>query len=244
MRCWLTLSSDSEIALPIEYSHTIQSMVYRHLSSDFRNFLHEVGFQHGGRRFKLFTFSRLMGKHHVNGHRIIFKPPVKLCVSSPITEFISELTNSLLQEGRVILAGNVLKVQSLHFPEKPTFGSKVMMRTLSPITVYSTLLTPDGRKKTYYYTPYEEEFSDLIVKNLQKKHVLLYGRESKGYLTIRPHGSRPREVYTTFKGTIIRGWVGRFLLEGSHELIDVGYETGLGSKNSMGFGMVEVDRVD
>jgi CRISPR/Cas system endoribonuclease Cas6 (RAMP superfamily) len=39
----------------------------------------------------------------------------------------------------------------------------------SPITAYSTLLTPDDKKKTYYYHPREHEFTDMVQNNLKKK---------------------------------------------------------------------------
>ncbi len=45
----------------------------------------------------------------------------------------------------------------------------MIVKTLSPITVYSTLETPDGRKKTYYYNPFKADFKELIIKNLQRK---------------------------------------------------------------------------
>ncbi|RLI91606.1 MAG: hypothetical protein DRO89_03615 [Candidatus Altiarchaeales archaeon] len=37
---------------------------------------------------------------------------------------------------------------------------------LSPLTVYSTLTTGDGKKKTYYYSHYEPDFEELIDRNL------------------------------------------------------------------------------
>jgi hypothetical protein len=39
------------------------------------------------------------------------------------------------------------------------YRSPVLIRALSPITVYSTLQTADGRKKTYYYAPQEPEWT-------------------------------------------------------------------------------------
>jgi CRISPR-associated endoribonuclease Cas6 len=35
----------------------------------------------------------------------------------------------------------------------------------------------------------------------------------------------------------VRGWLAPFTVEGSKALIELGYETGFGSRNSMGFGM-------
>jgi CRISPR-associated endoribonuclease Cas6 len=38
----------------------------------------------------------------------------------------------------------------------------------------------------------------------------------------------------------VRGWLVPFRVEGSKELIELGYEAGFGKNNAMGFGMAEV----
>ena len=43
-----------------------------------------------------------------------------------------------------------------------------------------------------------------------------------------------------YRETVIKGWMGRFVLKGNRKLLKLGYECGIGSKNSQGFGMVEV----
>ena len=43
-----------------------------------------------------------------------------------------------------------------------------------------------------------------------------------------------------YRGTIIKGWMGRFVLNGNKKLLKLGYDCGIGAKNSQGFGMVEV----
>ncbi|MEM2587149.1 MAG: CRISPR-associated endoribonuclease Cas6 [Candidatus Bathyarchaeia archaeon] len=211
------------------------------LSPDFSKFLHEAGFTVGKRSFKLFTFSRLLGRYVVNGAEIVFKPPMRLCISSPVERFVMEAVNGFLSNGKVYLYGEELKVTALELPERPQINDKILCRTLSPITVYSTLIMGDGRKKTYYYSPFEDEFSDIISKNLVKKIQALTGKELKGYVSIKPHqGSRPREHIHVFKGTVIKSWSGTYEIQGSPELITMGYEAGIGSKNSQGFGMIEV----
>ncbi len=241
MRFWVSFESSEPLKLPRDYNYAVQSLIYKTLSPDFKEFLHDKGFTVGKRSFKLFTFSRLLGKYIMNGTWIMFKPPVKLCISSPIERFVREVANSFLSSGNINLCGKELRVISLEFPERPQIGDKVLCRALSPITVYSTLSMGDGRRKTYYYSPFEEEFSDLISKNLAKKIQAFTGKEVKGLINIKPkHGSKPREHVCMFKGTVIKGWSGVYVLEGNPEFIEMGYEAGLGSKNSQGFGMIEV----
>jgi len=39
---------------------------------------------------------------------------------------------------------------------------------------------------------------------------------------------------------LIKGWKGRYILEGDPQLIRFGYDAGLGSRNSQGYGIFEV----
>ncbi|KHE90832.1 MAG: hypothetical protein K8F52_04850 [Candidatus Scalindua rubra] len=48
-----------------------------------------------------------------------------------------------------------------------------------------------------------------------------------------------RERIRDFKGTVIKGWTGHFRLEGKPELLQFALDTGLGSRNSAGFGFIE-----
>jgi len=68
MRLLIELSSsdNNPITIPIHYNHLIQSAIYGALDNDFADFLHDTGFEGGGRRFKLFTFSRLTGAYRFN----------------------------------------------------------------------------------------------------------------------------------------------------------------------------------
>lgn len=64
------------------------------------------------------------------------------------------------------------------------FDCGLRIRMLSPLTVYSTLMTPDGKKKTYYFSPYEKEFPALVNSNIKKKHFLLLGKNIKSDIKV------------------------------------------------------------
>ena len=67
----------------------IQAMIYSQLDEEVATFLHEEGFQKEKRVYKLFTFSRLIGKFYLDRKKgeIIFDGPIKLTISSPYSEF-------------------------------------------------------------------------------------------------------------------------------------------------------------
>uniref|UniRef100_A0A7J3SKB8 CRISPR-associated endoribonuclease n=1 Tax=Fervidicoccus fontis TaxID=683846 RepID=A0A7J3SKB8_9CREN len=226
------------ISLPQQYNHLVQAAIYNSISPALSNFLHEKGFLYGKRSFKLFTFSRLLGKYRRVGGRILFEDEVELLISSPIRRFVKDLANFMLKNAFLTIGGSKLSIVGAEFLKEPELSREVKIRTLSPVTVYSTLYTSDGKKKTYYYSPYERDFSRLVDGNAKKKLYILEKRNIKSCLETVP--LKVREAVVMYKGTVVRGWHGIFLLKGPVTLIRCVYETGLGAKNSQGFGMFEV----
>jgi len=240
MRVRLTFSSELPVMISIWYNRALQGMIYSALGDHYGNWLHDVGFVQGGRSLKLFTFSRPMGAYRRMGDYLEFRGPVSVIVSSPVEEFVERLCSGLLERGGADLEVNRLKLESVEVLAAPELGEEMDVVTLSPITVYSTLYTADGRGKTYYYSPFEREFSELLLRNLVRKAEVLGIRDGGGRgLEVHPVG-RVREVISIFKGTVVKGWAGRFLLKGDPAILRTGYEAGLGAKNSAGFGMVEL----
>ena len=242
MRTKITLeSSEKSLKLPIHYNHLIQSFIYANISPKLASFLHEKGYLYGKRRFKLFTFSRIYGKFRLITGTIEFENPFYFYLSSSDNQFIQEFAEGLLTKNNLTLNIKKVRAVSIEVYPNPEFKKEMHIRTLSPITIYSTLNTKDGRKKTYYYSPYEKEFSGLIEKNLKKKFSLIYKKEAKELrFSIEPLIKKSlSEKIIKYKGTIIKGWLGKFKIKASPPLISVAYDTGLGSKNPEGFGMFE-----
>jgi len=235
-----TTPDNKELLLPIHYNYHIQSFLYKNISPELGKFLHDYGFILEKRKFKMFTFSRLHGKYHMLGNKIKFFPPFYLTISSPLNRFISELGNTLLKTDNLKLVKNKIRIESIRVHPEPEIKSEIKIKMISPVVVYSTLITKDGKKKTYYYSPYEREFSELIDKNLRKKYDALHRKKPRAKkLEIKPLG-RTKEKIIKYRDTIIKGWLGTFLLNGNKKLLKLAYDTGLGSKNSQGFGMFEV----
>jgi len=247
MRVGITLESENggRIEVPIHYNYPLSSAIYKCLPEEYRSWLHDDGFCAGSRRYKLFTFSLLRGKMlGIRNGSMAFKQPVKLFVSSPNTGFIEHLVNGLLRRRKIRVGSEVLKLSSIKVLEEPDFSTgSLTVRAISPITVYSTLYTRDFRRKTYYYSPYEEEFAKLIKSNIlgKAKACGINGRRFR----IEPVRVRKRdERIVIVKGIVVKGWMGIYRIDGDPDLLRLAYEAGLGAKNSVGFGMVEVVRSD
>ena len=230
------------LTLPIHYNHIVQAMIYDSLDDDIAYFLHEKGFIHGKRTFKMFTFSRLTGTYSINKKegKITFTGPVSLVVTSPYSNFCNSLANGLLLKSNVRLGNTKMKVTDITLEKDLIDDKEIRIRTLSPIVVYSTLLRPDGRKYTCYFEPGEKDFDEIMQNNLRKKYKAFHEADpSTGNVSIAPL-RQPKLSIINYKNTVIKGYSGTFTLSGPAPLLQIAVESGLGSKNSQGFGCVRV----
>lgn len=246
MKIIITLKSDKAIDLPIDHNHIIQSWIYSSISQELANFLHNEGFIVNGRTFKLFCFSRILGDFslHPERQRIVYHETVRLVITSPLDYFIEEFANGILLRPTVRLGSNDLIVESVDVYDEEVPQEEIIVKTLSPITVYSTLLRMDGRKYTAYFAPRDPEYNEMITNNLIKKcqAILNSSREFQvGDVLVQPIGLEKMSI-VRYKNIIIKGYSGRLKLSGPKNLLQTAIECGLGSKNSQGFGCIEIER--
>jgi CRISPR-associated endoribonuclease Cas6 len=244
MRLILEITSEKEINLPIQYNHIVQGFIYDNIADEiFRSFIHNEGFQYNKRKFKLFTFSKILGKFIIDkiGNRIIFQSPIKLVIASPIDKFINEFGKALLEKEKFYLGKNNVQISKIEIVNKGSLSNNVKIRTLSPIVIYSTV-EEHGKKRTIYHKPEDENFSLLIRRNIEKKYQLLYKKEppTDGFEVRAINLEKIKLAVINYKNTIIKGYSGDFILKGNQELISLAYDVGLGSKNSQGFGLFDV----
>lgn len=235
----MDLNATESIRLPIHYNHLVQSMIYHSMDREFAEFLHEQGYEVDKRKFKLFTFSRLLGQYEIMGSEIFFTPPIRLIISSPLKEFCQYLLNGLLSRGSIRLGQNEINVEKISV-SSPEAHSEIKVRLLSPVVAYSTLLKPEGGKYTCYFQPGEQEFNRLAEENLRKKYQAFHNQQPPaGDLEIKCL-KPPRLHLIKYKNFVIKGYSGLLLLQGPQPLLQMALDAGLGSKNSMGFGLLEI----
>lgn len=242
MRFTVNLLADckSEVTLPIQYNYFIQSALYNALDDSFADFLHNKGYKGGGRRFKLFTFSRLLGQFRISKETITFQTPVKLVVSSPVNEFCQYLTNGLLANKNFQVGNIYFQVESIYVDRPEVVGDELRIRLLSPVVAYSTLLRPEGTKYTCYFQPGDNDFNRIVGENLRKKFEALYHQAApEGSISIKPL-RQPRLHVMRYKGLVIKGYSAPLGIKGPESVLQLALDAGIGSKNSMGFGCGEL----
>jgi CRISPR-associated endoribonuclease Cas6 len=238
------------VRLPLNYNYHLTALIYHLLersSGDYSTFLHDEGYRSGSKSFKLFTYSQLQFESfELEPPEIVsFGGTIEWQISSPVREFVEHLAQGLLSQGQVQLAGVLLQIERIETLSPPEFSERMKFICLSPLVV-SRAVEKDGKLIAHYYRHDEMGLAQAVRANLLKKYELIHGETlSFSELTtaldesyIRRRGGQIYKLID-FKGTKIKGILAPFTVEGSPELIEVGYEAGFGEKNSMGFGMVE-----
>ena len=254
MRITITLEGDNGITLPITYNSYLQGLIYRQIDNTLANWLHNEAYRTPTRQYRLFTFSRLRPavgtRYKLHNGTIHYPGPANFTLASVNTDLLRSLAENLLKTATVKLGKNTCMVRGVEVLKQPQldFDHPIRVRALSPITVYQTFTHPSGNKKTYYFSPHEREWHTLLRDNLARKAQAL-NWEDDAKETLQAAQFKPLRVQqqdqkvVTYKGTVIKGWMGTYELTGLTEgYFELAYDAGLGPKNSQGFGMVEVLR--
>lgn len=244
MRLTVTLSPpEGSVVLPVHYNQLLQGALYHCLGED-GAFYHDDGFRYQKRSFKMFCFSRLVGKAVFDKESgfLRFDGAIKLIVTSPSEDFCSSLASGLLRNGIIYVGGQRLLVSSLQTSDVRLESEVINVRTLSPVVAYATMIRYSGEKYTCYFAPGDPDFESIVSDNLRRKYLAFTGIDvdSIAPLKVVPLG-RPRLSVVTFKGTVIKGYTCRLHLEGPTPLLQMALDAGLGSKNSQGFGCLELE---
>ncbi len=255
MRLKLVLKSLEEgIILPVHYNYTLQGFLYSIMPSELSKLLHDEGFKSvSEREYKLFVYSRIFSdekpRYEKDNKLLYFSGNINIYFSSPFYDMMSLFSNELSKKiGKSFdLLDNRVLLDSFTIENNDVLINEMLVRTLSPITIYSTLHDRRDKKKTYYYNPNETDFNYYINENMRRKydafsHSIMADDESeyKDILIQPKYFDTKRNMHIIYyKDTVIKAYSGIFKLKGSKRILDFCLKTGIGSKNSMGFGMLE-----
>lgn len=241
MQIKISFNSDNDIILPIHYNNIVQAFIYNNIDERLATFLHDNGYALNSRNFKFFTFSRILSRGKKENGMFNFGNKIEIVVSSPLDDFCKSIANFMLQRHDLFLGQNNIKVDQIQIFNHIIDKEEITVETLSSIVTYSTLLRTDGSKYTCYFMPREKDFNRIISENLVRKYNALNNKNLSfdNGIEITPIGESKQNI-TYYKNIIIKGASGKFLIKGNEELLQLGLDTGFGSKNSQGFGCVKI----
>ena len=239
VRIKVELTSPDYIVLRKGFLRSLQGLIYKLLDKHSAQWLHNHGFLYEKRRFKLFTFSSILEKAKYDKKNSYFQFPrdISFYISSPVDWILEQIARNFVTGEEFYLNQNRLFLKSIVILQNINFKNEVEIKTINPIAMRST----DIKGKYKLYEP-DDQFSELINKNLQKKWFALKGEECSFALEIVPIAVKKSVVWygNRNKGCAVEGWKGTFYLKSESELLKFAYDTGLGERNSMGFGMIEM----
>ncbi|MGB9773830.1 MAG: CRISPR-associated endoribonuclease Cas6 [Bacteroidota bacterium] len=268
MRLSLTLRplnlTRAACSIPLNYHYYLSSIVYNWIeqsSPAYSEFLHKSGFSPDGlvRRFKHFCFSQLMVAYREidkEQRRLrILSPVVRWYISMPIDETLQHIVIGIFekQEFYIDREYNRFIVERVETLPEPQWERRMKFRMLSPVSV-SVPEERNGRLMAHYLRADDPRLSEALRKNIINKYRSIYNGElhdtefncelDEEYIAARGGPERISKLITIKEGksdeTKIRGFLCPLTIEGNPDLIKLAYESGLGEKNSLGFGMIEV----
>lgn len=252
------------ITLSFGYQYWLSSVIYKWIeqsSPSYSEFLHTHGFSPDGlvRRFKHFCFSQLLVENREvdkNRQKLkILSPVVSWYISMPVDETLKHIVVGIFekQEFYIDRAYNRFAVERVEILPEPLWERKMKFTMLSPVTV-SVPKERNGKLIPEYLRANDARLSDALRSNIINKYLSLYKKELQDdefkcllddvYIEKRGGYEKVSKLVVIKEGapdeTKVKGIMCPLTIEGNPELIKLAYESGLGEKNSLGFGMIEV----
>lgn len=238
----IKFKNDNNLAFDLSYQHKIQSMIYKCLDEHLSKSLHE---QDDKRNYKFFTFSKLMSDegYVVKDNKLFFKgDSIKLKVASLNDNFITSLCNGLLTKP-VYIGRQQINVQSIKkiILDNNCITDNLIIYSLSPVIVKSTLYDKTGKPEVYYYSPFEHKWQLKVFENLQRKYYKYYNKhiDISNFKFYCLKASKCKVL--KYKDVFYKGYDVVLKCENiPKDIIIFMLHTGIGEKNSQGFGFIDI----
>lgn len=255
--------------ITLNYPYYLSSAVYRWIevsSPEWSAFLHTQGFspEVSAKRFRHFCFSQLMVPKRTisNGTIEILSDEITWYTGMPIDEPSRQVERSLqhlvigIFEKQELYIGereNRFVVEQVETLPEPEWSREMKFRLLSPVTV-SVPEERNGRLIPHYLRPDDARLSEALRKNIINKYISLFRSAPEDdefqctldvrFIAARGGPEKVSKLITIKAGsadeTKVRGFMCPVTIEGNAELMKLAYDSGLGEKGSLGFGMMEL----
>jgi len=251
----------SPYILPINYQYELSAWLYKIIhrgDKDFAVWLHKHGYMDSKRQYKLFTFSNLsLDKFRAQNDRLIIEnPEAKLIVSFYAGEAAEPFIKGLFMNSEGSIGDKQSRVNfritNVETLPVPSFNDEQTFNTLSPLVVSKLADSMEGKPK--FLSPEDDNFEEILFQNLVNKYTawLLSAGGKEKTINLKTSNNfsfkllnKPKSRLITIKSgteqqTKVRGYMFRFSLKAPVDILKLGYQSGFGEKNSLGFGCVEI----
>jgi len=248
----LSLINRNQNVLPVNYQYELSAWIYKVINQSdpvFAEWLHDKGFSNDQKQFRLFTFSNLIvpQREIINDRLVIKSDQIELIISTLPEETIQHFVSGIFLDREFTLGDRTssagFRINTIEALPIPVFTDEMSFRSLSPIFVSDRV---EGHRYAQYLAPDYDGYIHLMINNLKEKFNVYTGKEStydahNAALTLL---SQSRQKGITIKSgtpqqSKLVGYQYNFKIKADKELLRMGYFTGFGEKNSMGFGCCE-----
>lgn len=237
MQVKLTLHPVYPFTIPLNYNYQVQSTIYKILqyNPQYASFIHDIGYGRQNTPFRLFTFGKIKGDYTIKDKKMWIAGDIQIEIRSVSEDFCNILKEALLASQKIKLFNSELRIKMIELDHYIVTKSEVKIITSSPIVAKSS----DEQNRSFYFSPAEEEFQQLINHNFRNKYYAYSNHETDAEIKIVSL-NKSQKVVTKYKEIWINAYRGKFLLTGEAWALDFLYQTGIGSHSSQGFGMFDV----
>ncbi len=221
----------NNLIIPINYHYQVQSLIYTIIRNGGCKDLHDKSDE--SKNFKFFTFSLLSGGKFEN-KKLIFNNHLFLTVRI-LDEDISKSFETGIK-GELKLFNQKIELKKIDINKFEFVSNKYLINLKSPINVDRTV---DGIR--IFYPPTNPKFNEILINNFKDKYFDYYNESIEDTISLSAVGNNKKYVTLYKKPNIyITGYNGYYIIEGDPKYIEFLYYTGLGARNSCGFGCFEI----
>ena len=221
--------------IPLDYRKGFMSLIKESLRASSEREFERV---YGGRAGRNIVFNCCFGKDMRIGKKdetIILNSPTFLFeLSSPDTKLIAMIYNGLRKNREYAIFGSKIKLKEIK-PVNTLIRAKdrIRVRSVCPILVKSS---PDNGSR--YLLPGEDAFYGSLNHFCKVRYEEYFSEEFKGSVELLP--IELKRVVVKHMGTYHTGFKGIFELISSTNMLQFLYDSGIGTRTSQGFGMLEL----
>lgn len=257
MRFQITLNREGrQRMLPMDYQYYLSAWIYKVIAgadSGFSDFLHSEGYTIGSKHFKLFNYSPLgFGKPTLWKEKSLFEintDQITLNVSFHLADAAEKFIIGLFNNQQVYV-GDKFNGLDMTVVQVERLPDPLLQKTMDYSTLSSVVVSLGSEESKYakYIPPGDDFYAVLLRKNLWNKYSSAPNANQLPEdfeFGFKPT-SEPKSKLATMKPytpqqTRVRGFMFDFSLTCPPEIHRLILSTGLGEKNSMGFGWCEVN---
>lgn len=252
----LEFKGEPPFVMPVSYQFDLSECIDKiiHFGSDkFSKWLETNGYLDEQKRFNFFNFSNLrLWDSTQEGDRLsAINPDAEILISLFTADSAKPLFIELFKDKELRFGDKNNKVSLIvkdveEVPD-PEFDNSVDFKVISPLIITDG----ESNNKVKYLSPEDKNFEKQFFKHLLSKYAeyVKMGLASplnsdfsklKFVCKSKPVSRITSVRINNSKQTSIKGYLFYFNIYAPTELINLGYKTGFGENNNMGFGFCEV----